>query len=191
MLATVHPTLNNHEYNMKPACVVHAVWCHFVLEPSTSLSQVLWSVLWLRHHFVTAVTVWLINPNPSCSKNRKMKKERKEKWNKVKRDNKIKSTVNDLDKLSLDKDFITYFEIRSRGMSRISRFLITLLDHGDFSFESTQWFIEVYGEVAGLGESDIMFGVNSDVWMISLISEKWGNTGSCTRSIIIGKLCKR
>jgi len=25
MLATVHPTLNDHEYNMRPTCVVHAV----------------------------------------------------------------------------------------------------------------------------------------------------------------------
>jgi len=25
VLATVHPTLNNHEYNMRPACVVHTV----------------------------------------------------------------------------------------------------------------------------------------------------------------------
>ena len=36
-----------------------------------------------------------------------------------------------------------------------------------------------------------MFGVNSDVWVISLISKEWGNTGSSTQSIIIGKLCKR
>jgi len=25
VLATVHPTLNYHEYNMRPACVVYAV----------------------------------------------------------------------------------------------------------------------------------------------------------------------
>ena len=46
--------------------------------------------LWL------AVTVWLINPNPSCSKNRKIKMKMKRKI-KMKRENKIKSTVNDLD----------------------------------------------------------------------------------------------
>ena len=43
----------------------------------------------------------------------------------------------------------------------------------------------------GLGESNIMFRVNSDVWMISLISKEWGNTGSSTWSIIVGKLYKR
>jgi len=32
----VHPTLNDHECNMRPACVVHAVWRHFVPEPSIS-----------------------------------------------------------------------------------------------------------------------------------------------------------
>jgi len=97
MLATVHPTLNDHEYSMRPTCVIHAVWRHFILVPFTSFSQVLWSVLWLRHQFVTDVTAWLINPNPSCSKNRK-RKEKKTK-NKIHEKEKIKteSTVNNLD----------------------------------------------------------------------------------------------
>jgi len=42
-----------------------------------------------------------------------------------------------LKELSLDKNFVTYFEIRSGGMSYISGLLITLLGHGDFSFEGT------------------------------------------------------
>ena len=100
MLATVHPTLNDHEYNMRPTCVVHAVWCHFVPEPSTSFS--LWSVLWLRHQFVTYVTAWQITPNPSCSKNRKLKRKQ-EKKNKIKRENKIKSTINNLDKNHIEE----------------------------------------------------------------------------------------
>ena len=37
----------------------------------------------------------------------------------------------------IDKDFVTYFEIRSGGVSCISEFLVALLGHGDFSFEST------------------------------------------------------
>ena len=72
-----------HEANMCCPC------CMTVLVPSTSFSQVSWSVLWLRHQFVTDVTVWLINPNLSCSKNRKWKrKENKE--NKIKWKGKIK-----------------------------------------------------------------------------------------------------
>ena len=82
MLTTVHPTLNGHEYYMRPACVAHAVWHHFILVPSTSFFLVPWSVLWLRHQFVTDVTAWLITPNPSCSKNRKWKI--KEKKNQIK-----------------------------------------------------------------------------------------------------------
>ena len=42
-----------------------------------------------------------------------------------------------LEELSLDKDFVTYFEIRSRGILHISRFLITLLGYRDFSFKGT------------------------------------------------------
>ena len=66
-----------------------------------------------------------------------------------------------------------------------------LLCHRDFSFEGTLQLIEIYSKVMGLGGSNIAFRVNSDVWMISLISKGWGNTGSSTQSIIIGKLHKR
>ena len=31
-----------------------------------------------------------------------------------------------------------------------------------------------------------MFGMNSNVWVISLIRKEWGNTGSSTQSIIVG-----
>ena len=82
------PYPNDHVYNMRPACVVHAVWRHFVPESSTSFSYIPWSVLWLCHQVVTDVTVWLITPNPSCSKN-------KIKW---KEKIKMKSTINNLDK---------------------------------------------------------------------------------------------
>jgi len=91
MLTTVHPTLNDHEYYMRPACVVHAVWCHFILVPSTPFSPVPWSVLWLCRQLVTDVTAWLIDPNPSCSKNRKIKI-------KIKIKRKVKSSIDDLDK---------------------------------------------------------------------------------------------
>jgi len=43
----------------------------------------------------------------------------------------------------------------------------------------------------GLGGSNITFGMNSDIQMISLISKEWENTSSSTQSIIVGKLCKR
>jgi len=43
----------------------------------------------------------------------------------------------------------------------------------------------------GLEGSNIAFGMNSDVQMISLISEEWRNTGSSTWSIIVGKLYER
>jgi len=70
---------------------------HFVPEPSTSFSYVSWSVLWLCHQLVTGVTAWPINPNPSCSKNRKVKRKEKKSRIKMKRENKIESTINDLD----------------------------------------------------------------------------------------------
>jgi len=43
----------------------------------------------------------------------------------------------------------------------------------------------------GSGRSNIVFGVNSDVQIISLISEEWRNISSSTWSIIVGKLHER
>jgi len=59
-----------------------------VLDPSTKFSYVSWSVLWLCHQIVTDVTLWPINPNPSYSKNRKLKNKLKRKI-KNERKNKI------------------------------------------------------------------------------------------------------
>ena len=65
-----------------PCCMISSV-----LESSTKFSLVSWSVLWLYHQ-VTDVTMWLINPNPSYSKNRKNRKinqneKKNEKKNKI------------------------------------------------------------------------------------------------------------
>ena len=56
-----------HEVNM--CCLCYMI--SFVLKPSTKFPFVPWSVLWLYHQIVTDITVWPINSNPSCSKNRK------------------------------------------------------------------------------------------------------------------------
>jgi len=70
-----------HKVNMwYPYCIML-----FVLEPSTLFFQVLWPMLWPHHQIVTDVTVWLItsDPNPKCSKNRKIKMRKKNKINEV------------------------------------------------------------------------------------------------------------
>ena len=66
-----------------------------------------------------------------------------------------------------------------------------LLDCGDFSFESTLYFIEIYSEVMGSEESNIMFRVNGNVWIIFLIHEEQRNTSSSTQSIVVRELYKK
>ena len=57
------PYPNDHMYDMRPTYVVHAVWCHFIPEPFTPFSE-------SRDQSCDyAINLWLINPNPSCSKN--------------------------------------------------------------------------------------------------------------------------
>jgi len=58
-------------------------------------------------------------------------------------------------------------------------------------FEERRDDIKIYSEVVGLGGSNIMFRVNSDVRMISIISKEWRNTSSSTQSIIVDKLYKK
>ena len=68
-----------HEANMCCPCCMMSLYSRtfysILLSPMISL--------WLCHWFVTDVTAWLINPNPSCSKNRKWKIKKKKKKNKV------------------------------------------------------------------------------------------------------------
>ena len=68
----------------------------------------------------------------------------------------------------------TYLEIRYRETSHISRLLIILSDYSNLSF------IKIYSKVISLRRSNIMFRINGDVWMISLISKEWRNTSSIT-----------
>jgi len=67
-----------HEVNMCYPCCMTS----FVLKPFTPFFQVSWSMLWPHHQIVTDVSVWPITSNPSCSKNRKWKINRKENKNK-------------------------------------------------------------------------------------------------------------
>jgi len=63
VLATVHPTLNDHVSSMRPTYGVYIVWYHFDLEPSMSFHA--------SHDLWPSLTLTL------CSKNRK--NENKEK----------------------------------------------------------------------------------------------------------------
>jgi len=95
-----------HEANMCCPCYMTSLYSRtfysILSSPVISLMTMpstLWLMWWL----------WLINPKPSCSKNRKEKKKK----NKVKRENKIKSTVNDLDnQLSVGMYFIAIGSLR-------------------------------------------------------------------------------
>ena len=42
----------------------------------------------------------------------------------------------------------------------------------------------------GLGESNIAFRVNSDVWIISFVGKEWRDTGSSTWNIVVSELHK-
>jgi len=57
-------------------------------------------------------------------------------------------------------------------MLHISRLLIVLLGHGNFSFEGTLQIIEIDSKVSSLEESDIVFKIYWNIWIVTLISEK-------------------
>ena len=87
------PYPNDHVYDMRPACVVYAVWRYFIPKPSTSFSHDQSCdyaiTLWLMWQCDWWTLTWVV-----------LKIKEKEKKNKVKRKNKkIKSTINDLDNI--------------------------------------------------------------------------------------------
>ena len=67
---------------------VHVVWHYLILEPSTTFSQVLWSMLWPHYQ------MWLItsNPNPKVLKIEKWKIN----WNKNKNEKENKKELSPL-----------------------------------------------------------------------------------------------
>ena len=72
----------------------------------------------------------------------------------------------------------------------IGLFLVTILGVFNFLTEVGMEFIEVYGEVPGSVRSDINFGSNSDVRVITLIGKKWGNTSRGIQRVVVGKFGK-
>jgi len=42
-----------------------------------------------------------------------------------------------------------------------------------------------------LEESNIMFRINRDLWMIFLISKEWRDTSNGTRNIVVREVCKQ
>jgi len=88
------------------------------------------------------------------------------------------------------KNFGTYWKLGVWNARLVGLFLVTFLGVFDFGTEVGMELVEVYGKIPGSVRSDIDFGSNSDVRMITLIGEERGNSGRGIRCIVVGKFGK-
>ena len=51
--------------------------------------------------------------------------------------------------------------------------------------------LEVDGVVTGLSGRKVLFEVDCEVGMVTLVSEEQKNSCSCARSVVVHELCKR
>ena len=51
--------------------------------------------------------------------------------------------------------------------------------------------VEIDGVLLGTYRSQISLGMDGNVWVVTLVSEEWGHTGSCIWGVIVCELCKR
>ena len=72
----------------------------------------------------------------------------------------------------------------------IGLFLVTLLGIFNFGTEVGMELVEIYSKVPGSVRSDINFGSNGEVRMITFIGEEWRNTGRGVWRIIVGEFGK-
>ena len=96
-----------------------------------------------------------------------------------------------MEELGFNKGLLTNCEVRSGKVSGVSGSLIMDLSLGDSCLKFLVEFIKVDHKVFGMGRSKVTFWVNGEVRMITFIGKEQGGTGSSTRSVVVGKFCKR
>jgi hypothetical protein len=93
--------------------------------------------------------------------------------------------------VGFNKYLLSDFKFRCRSSSGIIGFLITFLSGFDLSLENFVQFVQIDSEFSGSGRGKVMFRMYGDVWMVALVSKERGDTGSCTRSIVVGEFRDR
>ena len=85
---------------------------------------------------------------------------------------------------------ITNFEVRSGSLMFVCRALITFLGFSKLSSEFHMKFIEVHHKFACALRSEVAFGINCDVRVVTFVGKEWGNSSGSHRGIVVGEFTK-
>src|SRR5882724_7330380 len=91
-------------------------------------------------------------------------------------------------KLGLNIDLTADLEFQGWDLSGISRYLVTALSFGNVQLKLLVQLIKVGDEDLGMCQCKVTFGVNGDVWVITIVGKEWCNAGGSTQSIVICEL---
>jgi len=92
--------------------------------------------------------------------------------------------------LSLDKCLAANSEVRCGYSLGVSRTLVSPLGISCVLLELLVKLIEVSDKVLGTSQSEVVLGVNSDVWVVTLVGIEGHNTGGRTWRIVVCELGK-
>lgn len=94
------------------------------------------------------------------------------------------------EEFSFDKDLLSNLEVRSRNSASIGRTLITLLGFRHLGAEHSMEVVKVHDKVLSAGGSEVKFGVNGDVQMVSFVGKEGRNTSGGTFGVVVSEFGK-
>ena len=90
--------------------------------------------------------------------------------------------------LGLNMDLTADLELWSRDLLGISRHLVSVLSFSNVQLQLLVQLIKVGDEDLGMCQCKVTFGVNGDVWVITIVGKEWCNAGGGTQSIVVCEL---
>ena len=96
-----------------------------------------------------------------------------------------------MDVIGLNKDFISDLKIQWWSLTSVCRDRVSFLHVRDVGLELLVQVIEVNRKVLGPGRGNVVFRVDGDGRMITLVGVEWSQAHCSVRSIVISKLCQQ
>ena len=93
-----------------------------------------------------------------------------------------------MDVIGLNKDFISDLEVWWRSLTSVCGDQVSFLHVGYVGSELLVQVVEVDCKVLGPGRGNVMFGVDGDARMITLVGIEWSQAHCSIRGIVIGEL---
>ena len=88
-----------------------------------------------------------------------------------------------MDVIGLNKDFISDLEVRWQSLTSVCGDQVSFLHARYMGSKLLVQVVEVDRKVLGPGRGDVMFGVDGDARMVTLVGIEWSQAGCSVRSV--------